>query len=158
MYSRILWELTISQCISRIDMPPFCPRRPTHWQPCMLRMQDVRKGMADFARFRAMMAGLLSEIKARGEPRADDLSIAAHLLRIRDATGQPLPDDRLAAEIGVFFTGGFETTGHTIGMLYHNKILTCCQSAFIACWARLNVLCQALDSARWRYCSCRKKR
>ncbi|CAK0783590.1 hypothetical protein CVIRNUC_006789 [Coccomyxa viridis] len=28
--------------------------------------------------------------------------------------GQPLPDDRIAAEIGVFFTGGFETTGHTI--------------------------------------------
>ncbi|KAK9905036.1 hypothetical protein WJX75_008344 [Coccomyxa subellipsoidea] len=26
----------------------------------------------------------------------------------------PLPDDRIAAEIGVFFTGGFETTGHTI--------------------------------------------
>ena len=71
--------------------------------------------MADFARFRAMMAGLLSEIKGRGELRPDDMSIAAHLLRIRDATGQPLPDDRLAAEIGVFFTGGFETTGHTIG-------------------------------------------
>lgn len=28
--------------------------------------------------------------------------------------GQPLPDDRIAAETGVFFTGGFETTGHTI--------------------------------------------
>ena len=28
--------------------------------------------------------------------------------------GQPLPDDRIAAEAGVFFTGGFETTGHTI--------------------------------------------
>lgn len=28
--------------------------------------------------------------------------------------GQPLPDNRIAAEIGVFFTGGFETTGHTI--------------------------------------------
>lgn len=81
----------------------------------LLGLQDVRKGMADFARFRAMMAGLLSEIKARGEPRPDDMSVAAHLLRIRDAKGQPLPDDRLAAEIGVFFTGGFETTGHTIG-------------------------------------------
>lgn len=85
--------------------------------PALLGMQDVRKGMADFARFRAMMAGLLSDIKARGEPRPDDVSIAAHLLRIRDAKGQPLSDDRLAAEIGVFFTGGFETTGHTIGEL-----------------------------------------
>ena len=72
--------------------------------------------MADFARFRGMMAGLLADIKGRGPPRADDVSVAAHLLRLRDAQGQPLPDDRLAAEIGVFFTGGFETTGHTIGV------------------------------------------
>lgn len=32
----------------------------------------------------------------------------------RGLAGQALPDDRIAAEIGVFFTGGFETTGHTI--------------------------------------------
>ncbi|KAK9826059.1 hypothetical protein WJX74_008792 [Apatococcus lobatus] len=78
-------------------------------------LPDVRKGKTDFARFRAVMTSLLSEIKARGETQSDDVSIAAHLLRMRDAKGQPLPDDRLAAEIGVFFTGGFETTGHTIG-------------------------------------------
>ncbi len=78
-------------------------------------MQDVEKGIADFARFRAMMSDLLAEIKGRGDLRPDDVSIAAHLLRIRDSRGEPLPDDRLAAEIGVFFTGGFETTGHTIG-------------------------------------------
>lgn len=62
-----------------------------------------------------MMAGLLAEVRARGEPAPADATIAAHLLRISDpATGRALPDDRLAAEIGVFFTGGFETTGHTI--------------------------------------------
>ncbi|KAK9846641.1 hypothetical protein WJX81_008242 [Elliptochloris bilobata] len=77
--------------------------------------QSVRKGRRKLAAFQALMAGLLAEVRARGEPAADDASIAAQLLRIRDpATGRPLPDDRLAAEIGVFFTGGFETTGHTI--------------------------------------------
>ena len=75
----------------------------------------MRRGRRELARFRAMMAGLLAEVRARGEPAPADATIAAHLLRIRDpATGQALPDDRLAAEIGVFFTGGFETTGHTI--------------------------------------------
>lgn len=77
--------------------------------------QDVRKGEQDFADFRGIMSELLKEIKGRGPPHATDVSVAAHLLRIRDpATGEPVPDDRLAAEIGVLFTGGFETTGHTI--------------------------------------------
>lgn len=75
----------------------------------------MRKGEADYRRFRALMMGLLKEVQARGPPPDADMSIAAHLLRICDpATGNALPDDRLAAEIGVFFTGGFETTGHTI--------------------------------------------
>ena len=61
------------------------------------------------------MADLLKEIHERGEPSDLDTTIAAHLLRIRDPkTCRPLPNDRVAAEIGVFFTGGFETTGHTI--------------------------------------------
>ncbi|CAL8464267.1 g3802 [Coccomyxa elongata] len=90
-------------------------------------LPSVKKGEEDFRTFRKMMADLLSEIHERGEPSDTDTTIAAHLLRIRDpSTGmpptqpylenvrQPLPDDRIAAEIGVFFTGGFETTGHTI--------------------------------------------
>ena len=61
------------------------------------------------------MMNLLQEIKGQGPTADDDTTIAAHLLRIQHPdTGQPLPDHRLAAEIGVFFTGGFETTGHTI--------------------------------------------
>lgn len=61
------------------------------------------------------MSDLLREIKGRGPLKDSDVSIAAHLLRIVDPkTGKPLPDDRVAAEIGVLFTGGFETTGHTI--------------------------------------------
>ncbi|BDA49870.1 Cytochrome P450 3A28 [Coccomyxa sp. Obi] len=56
-------------------------------------LQSVKKGEEDFRTFRKMMADLL---------------------RCFSSAGQPLPDDRIAAEIGVFFTGGFETTGHTI--------------------------------------------
>ena len=61
------------------------------------------------------MSDILSDVKAKGPVDDSDMTVAAHLLRIRDPkTGQPLPDDRIAAEIGVLFTGGFETTGHTI--------------------------------------------
>lgn len=78
-------------------------------------MQAVRKGEQDFNDFRGIMSDLLTEVKSRGPPKDSDVSVAAHLLRIRDpATGNPVPDDRLSAEIGVLFTGGFETTGHTI--------------------------------------------
>lgn len=82
-------------------------------------MQSVRQGERDFCAFRAIMTDLLKEIHMRGEPSALDNTIAAHLLRIRDPqTCRPLPDDRIAAEIGVFFTGGFETTGHTIAWVH----------------------------------------
>ena len=54
-------------------------------------------------------------MKARGEPAPEDMSIAAHLLRIRDpVSGAPLPDDLLAGEFGVFFLAGVETSGNTI--------------------------------------------
>ena len=53
--------------------------------------------------------------EGEGEPRADDVSIAAHLLRLRDpATGQPLPDALLAGEFGMFFSAGLETSGNAI--------------------------------------------
>lgn len=120
----------------------------------LLGLQDVRKGMADFARFRAMMAGLLLEIKARGEPQPNDMSVAAHLLRIRDAKGQPLPDDRLAAEIGVFFTGGFETTGHTIGEPMDPRAARCActipdqaRHKQRSCWLLPGLLCM-----QWHKC------
>ena len=56
-----------------------------------------------------------AQVKARGELRADDVSIAAHLLRLRDpATGQPLPDALLSGEFGMFFSAGLETSGNAI--------------------------------------------
>ena len=54
-------------------------------------------------------------MKARGEPREEDVSIAAHLLRLRDpVTKQPLSDELLAGEFGMFFTAGLETSGNAI--------------------------------------------
>lgn len=51
----------------------------------------------------------------RGEPDAEDGSVAALLLRLRDPkTGAPLPDEMLAGEFGVFFTAGIESAGHAI--------------------------------------------
>ena len=57
----------------------------------------------------------MRQVKARGEPKEDDVSIAAHLLRLRDpVTEQPLPDELLAGEFGVFFAAGIESAGNAI--------------------------------------------
>ena len=43
------------------------------------------------------------------------MTVAAQLLRLRDPeSGQPLPDDLLAGEFGVFFGAGVETGGNAI--------------------------------------------
>ncbi len=57
----------------------------------------------------------MRQVKARAEPGPEDVSIAAHLLRLRDpATGGPLPDALLAGEFGVFFAAGIESAGNAI--------------------------------------------
>ncbi len=54
-------------------------------------------------------------MKARGKPGPEDVSIAAHLLRLRDpVSGRPLPDALLAGEFGVFFAAGIESAGNAI--------------------------------------------
>lgn len=45
--------------------------------------QDVRQGMQRVSAFRSYMADLVQRVKARGPPADDDVSIAAHLLRVR---------------------------------------------------------------------------
>jgi hypothetical protein len=53
---------------------------------------------------------LLEELKARGEPAADDQSIASQLYRVmRDHP--EITEDRVLSEIGILFVEGFETTG-----------------------------------------------
>ena len=43
------------------------------------------------------------------------MSIAAHLLRLRDpVTHKPLPDDLLAGEFGLFFSAGLESAGNAV--------------------------------------------
>ena len=48
------------------------------------------------------------------EHRACAVHRAGHLLRLRDAKGQPLSKARLLEEFAVFFIAGSETTGHTV--------------------------------------------
>ena len=80
-----------------------------------LPMQDARRGPHLFATFRSKMVELMREVKARGPVKDDDVSIAAHLLRLVDpATGQPIPDDLLAAEFGVYFAAGIESAGNAM--------------------------------------------
>ena len=56
-----------------------------------------------------------AQVKARGEPAQDNVSIAAHLLRLRDPLSDtPLPDDLLAGEFGLFFSAGIESAGNAI--------------------------------------------
>lgn len=60
-------------------------------------------------------AVLQTQVKARGKPADDDVSIAAHLLRLTDpVSNQPLPDDLLAGEFGLFFSAGIESAGNAI--------------------------------------------
>ena len=49
-----------------------------------------------------------------GPPADDDESLGAHLLRIRDARGRPLPDERLLPHLGMMFFAGSDTTAHTM--------------------------------------------
>lgn len=45
----------------------------------------------------------------------DDLSLVAHLLRLKDPfSGDPLSDKHLLPEILTFVFAGFDTTGHTM--------------------------------------------
>ena len=65
--------------------------------------------------FQKRMRRLLRTVKERGPPAPDDVSIAAHLLRIEDpVTGEPLSDERLLPEIATLFVAGTDTTGHTM--------------------------------------------
>jgi cytochrome P450 len=76
---------------------------------------DHRKGVAAFKTFKSHMRALVKEVKARGPPAADDVSIAAHLLRLRDpATGAPLDDELLAGEFSVYFAAGIESASNAM--------------------------------------------
>ncbi|GAB4815787.1 hypothetical protein N2152v2_002833 [Parachlorella kessleri] len=78
-------------------------------------LPSVRQGEAHYRAFHTHMEQLLKTLKDRGPPADADMSLAAHLLRLRDPfTGGPLPDERLLPEIASLFIAGFDTTGHTM--------------------------------------------
>jgi fatty acid synthase len=84
-------------------------------RPLMVWDGAHRKGTAAWAAFKAHMRALVAEVKSRGPPAADDVTIAAHLLRLTDPrTGRPLDDALLAGEFGVYFTAGIESAGNAL--------------------------------------------
>ena len=74
----------------------------------------------------ALMRGLAEEVHARGaRAEAEDASVGGHLMRVRDAAGQPLPFTRLWSEISIVFMAGMETTGADSA-----NIVTCMCTAY----------------------------
>lgn len=69
--------------------------------PCLCLVLVQGKGFCHIEVF-----GVVLQVKARGPPAEDDMTIAAHLLRLRNGAGQPLPDARMHAEVSVMFTAG----------------------------------------------------
>eukprot|EP00884_Botryococcus_braunii_P023274 jgi/Botrbrau1/9630/Bobra.0131s0010.1 len=76
--------------------------------------KDVQAGNQAFKNHHKMIGDLVKEVQARGPPKADDMTIAAHLMRIRDEAGRPLPTGRLQAEFSTMFGAGTDTTGHSM--------------------------------------------
>ncbi len=61
--------------------------------------QEVRRGARALRGFQVIVEGLLAELRAGGPPAPGDVTIGAHLLRMRDpATGRPLTDAQLLPE------------------------------------------------------------
>ena len=85
-------------------------------RPAMVWDAGVRKGAAAWKTYKLHMRELVAEVKARGPPAADDESIAAHLLRLRDPSDgdKPLDDAALANEFGVYFAAGIESAGNAM--------------------------------------------
>ena len=72
-----------------------CPKSDAFCVSVVLPVYQCHKGL-----------GSDIQVKARGLPSEDDPTIAGHLLRLRDQSGQPLSDDALHAEFSVMFIAG----------------------------------------------------
>jgi len=84
-------------------------------QGLMFWNAEHRRGVAAFGTFKAHMKALVKEVKARGAPAPADVSIAAHLLRLRDPVfGAPLDDELLAGEFSVYFAAGIESASNAM--------------------------------------------
>jgi len=83
-----------------------------HLVTVLLSTTAVRnhQGAKAFDMFQAEMRQLLDEMKARGEPPADDQDIAAQLYRVMNDNPN-ICENRILSEIGMLFVEGFETTG-----------------------------------------------
>jgi cytochrome P450 len=77
--------------------------------------QSIKAAVDNMGQLRELGHDLLIEVQSRGPPADDDVTIGAHMLRLRDpATKQPLSQARLTQEFLAFLLAGSETTGYTI--------------------------------------------
>ena len=77
-------------------------------------LQEVVAAEAEASKLQVLLEELVQDCEKRSPEAAGDKSIAGHLLRLRDAKGQPLSFSRMVQEFFIFFLAGSETTGHTI--------------------------------------------
>ncbi|CAK0787662.1 hypothetical protein CVIRNUC_010884 [Coccomyxa viridis] len=81
------------------------------WRWWRVWREDVRAGWVTIGRFKNIVRGLLSHIKATQPQRG---SFADLLLRAKDPkTGRRLSDRKMFPEIAALFFAGVDTTGHT---------------------------------------------
>lgn len=72
----------------------------------------LHAGATSFEIYHKVIQQLFREIVDKGMPASDDFSVAAQLMRLKNKGS--ISDERILAEIGILFVGGFETTAHTI--------------------------------------------
>ncbi|CAL8464888.1 g4423 [Coccomyxa elongata] len=78
------------------------------------RSKEVIAAEAEAQKLQVLLEELVQDCQKRSPEAAGDKSIAGHLMRLRDAKGQPLSFKRMVQEFFIFFLAGSETTGHTI--------------------------------------------
>ena len=104
----------------------------THQLTASACVQNVRAGKQQMQTFQQEMRELVAELKARGPPPEEDVSVAAHLLHLTDpTTGQPLSDDLLASEFGVYFAAGIESAGNALTWTMYAPVCCSCPAACV---------------------------
>ncbi|CAD7704570.1 unnamed protein product [Ostreobium quekettii] len=92
-------------------MNPF--RRLVKWAFPMCKL--ARECNSMYSQMYSFYDMIANEIRERGEPAEDDLSMSACLMRIKDPNvGGPLNDALLSSEVGGFMIAATDTTSHSI--------------------------------------------
>jgi len=75
---------------------------------------QARQSAARRRRTKELFNAVYEAVKSRGEPPADDQSIGANLMRIKNpSTGQPFPEEIVLANLTIMLIAGYDTTAAT---------------------------------------------